>query len=120
MSAGGTPSGLLVVMSMGMAVMPMVVAAMLVVDVLGGRAHGVIAARMVVLAVVMAVIVVRVAMRGMVMRLRHRGIGATLGIERCLDLDDAGAEAHYHVFDHVVAANPQAAGGDLGRQMAIA
>ncbi len=83
----------------------------------------------------MAVIVVAVVMRRMIVRrmvvtamavrvivrMRVRsGIGAAFGIERRLDLDDAGAESRHHRLNDVVAANPQALRHDLRRQMAIA
>lgn len=48
------------------------------------------------------------------------GISAALGIERRLDLDDAGAEPGHHRLDDVIAANAQTLRHDLGRQMAIA
>ena len=61
------------------------------------------------------------AVRVTVFRMRmHRGIRAAFGIERRLDLDDAGAEPRHHRLDDVVAANPQALRHDLRRQMAIA
>jgi hypothetical protein len=65
-------------------------------------------------------IVIAMAVR-MIVRMRVRsGIGAAFGIERRLDLDDAGAKSGHHRFDNMVAANPQAFRHDLGRQMAIA
>ena len=48
------------------------------------------------------------------------GIGAAFGIERRLDLDDARAQSLHHGFDDMIAPDPQALAGDLGRQMAIA
>src|ERR1700676_954682 len=54
------------------------------------------------------------------MRMAAAGIGAAFGIERRLDLDDAGAEALYHRLDDVIAPDPQALRHDLGRQMAVA
>jgi hypothetical protein len=48
------------------------------------------------------------------------GIGAAFGIERRLDLDDARAQSLHHGFDDMVAPNPQALAGDLGRQMPVA
>ena len=48
------------------------------------------------------------------------GIGAAFGIERRLDLDDAGAESLHHRLDDVVAADAQALRHDLRRQMAVA
>ena len=48
------------------------------------------------------------------------GIGAGLGVERRLDLGDAGAALPGHVFDDVVAADAQLLPDDLHRQMAVA
>jgi len=54
------------------------------------------------------------------MTMRRAGIGAALGIEWRLDLDDAGAQPFDHRLDDVIAADAQALGHDLGRQMTIA
>ncbi len=67
-------------------------------------------------------------MRGMCMCMRvgfrrmgvTARIGAALGIERRLDLDDARAQPLHHRLDDVIAADAQAFRHDLGRQMAIA
>lgn len=90
---------------------------------------------MAVIMLMMAVIVVTMIMRRVIMRrmivsamavrmivrMRVRsGIGAAFGIERRLDLDDAGTQSRHHGLDDVVAANPQAFRHDLRRQMAIA
>jgi hypothetical protein len=48
------------------------------------------------------------------------GVGATLRIERGLDLDHARAEAAHHGFDDMVAPDAKALAGDLGRQVPIA
>jgi hypothetical protein len=47
-------------------------------------------------------------------------IGAGLGIERCLERRDRGAEAADHVRDHVVGADEDAAGEKLNREVAVA
>ena len=54
------------------------------------------------------------------MHVAAAGIGATLGVERRLDLDDARAEPLHHRLDDVVAPDTQAFRHDLGRQMAVA
>jgi hypothetical protein len=60
-------------------------------------------------------------MRGRGLRgMRMASIGAALGIEWRLDLDDAGAEPLHHRFDDVVAADAQALWHDLRRQMTVA
>lgn len=92
---------------MGVIVVVMIVVAMLVVAMV-----------IMIVITVMMVVVVTVMVRGMIMRgLR---IGAALGIERRLDLDDARAEPLHHRLDDVVAADAQALRHDLGRQMAVA
>ena len=53
-------------------------------------------------------------------RMAAAGIGAAFGIERRLDLDDAGPEPFHHRLDDVIAPDPQAFRHDLGRQMAVA
>ena len=63
--------------------------------------------------VAMRVVIVRMAVTG-------GGIGAAFGIERRLDLDHARAEPLHHRLDDMVAADAQALGHDLRRQMAIA
>ncbi len=105
--------------------MLVIVAAMLVV-VMVITAVIVIAMVMVVIMLVMTMIMVMtVVMRGMIVRMvlgmRMGGsIGAAFGIERRLDLDDAGAEPRHHRLDDVVAADAQTLRHDLGRQMAVA
>jgi hypothetical protein len=74
--------------------------------------RGVVVRRMIVSAMAVRVIVFRMRMAG--------GVGAAFGIERRLDLDDAGAEPCHHRLDDVVAADAQALRHDLGRQMAVA
>jgi hypothetical protein len=78
---------------------------------------------MVVLGVIMGTMIVCIVMMRMIvggMCVAAAGVGAALGIERRLDLDDSGPEALHHRFDHMVAPDPQALGHDLGRQMPIA
>jgi hypothetical protein len=79
-----------------------------------------------VIVIMMTVIMVIVAVVSMavmtvaVMTVAAAGIGPPLRIERCLDVDDAGAEPFHHGLDHMVVANAQATPGDLRRQMPIA
>jgi hypothetical protein len=68
----------------------------------------------------MIVTVMLVVVMPVIVRVPATGIGATLGIERRFDLDHAGAEAAHHLLDHVIAADPQALGRDLHRQMPVA
>jgi hypothetical protein len=93
----------------------MVVVAMLVVMVV------IMIVTMMAVIVRMAVIMIvpGVAMRGL-LGVGVPGIGAALGIERRLDLEDAGAETLHHRFDDVVAADAQPLRHDLRRQMAVA
>ena len=106
-SAGGA---LLVVMSMGMAVMMVVIAMLVVVMV-------------VIMVVVMMVPIMR---RVAVSRVFRRvgvacaRIGAAFGVERRVDLDHPCAQSLCHRLDDVIAPNPQAFCHDLGRQMAVA
>jgi CRP-like cAMP-binding protein len=72
---------------------------------------------MIVRRMIIAAMAVRVRFLGMRVR---GGIGAAFGIERRLDLDDAGAEPGHHRLDDVVAADAQALRHNLGRQMAVA
>ncbi len=83
---------------------------------------------MIVLAVgmmIMAAAVMAMAMPMIVMTMRARrlvwgSIGAAFGVEWRLDLDDTRAETLHHFLDDMIAANTQALGHDLCRQMAIA
>lgn len=68
--------------------------------------------------VIMAVIVMRMVV--VAVRMPGIRIGAAFGIERRLDLDHAGTEALHHGLDDVIAADAQALGHDLRRQMAVA
>jgi len=63
--------------------------------------------------VAMRVVIVRMAVTG-------GGIGAAFGIERRLDLDDSRAKPLHHRFDHMISADAQRLGHDLGRQMPVA
>jgi len=112
-------------MSMGVAVLMIVVMVMTV---------------LAMLVVMMAMIVRRMIMPGMGvrvgfgMRMSMRlgmgmrmslgmtgiGVGAAFGIERRLDLDHARAEPLHHRLDDVVAPDPQRLGHDLGGQMTVA
>ena len=77
------------------------------------RMTGVMRGMMMVMVLIVAMIIHRMAMTAI-------GIGATLRIEWRLDFDDAGAEALHHGLDHMVAPDPQALRHDLRRQMPIA
>src|SRR5882724_1374394 len=117
----GSPIGgaLLVVMSMGVAVM-MIMVAMLVMVMT-------VVMMMMVIMMMVAMIVRRTIMRRVVVRIAlgrmgvaAAGIGAAFGIEWRLDLDHARAEPLHHRLDDVIAPDPQALGHDLRRQMAVA
>ena len=104
-------------MSMGMAVV-MVMIAMLVVMMMA-----IVTMTMIVTVLMTVMIMRRLIMRRMAMRFACRvrvgGIGATFRIERCLDLDQAGAQPLHHRLDDVIAPDPQSPCRDLGRQMAV-
>src|SRR5262245_17811493 len=102
-------------MSMGVAVM-MPVTAMVVMVVIMVVVLAMIMPMATIVRVVVVGVVMRVSLMPMVMT---AGIGAALGIERRLDLDDARAQPLYHRLDDVISANAQGFGHDLGRQMAI-
>ena len=70
--------------------------------------------------IVMMIVAMMVIMFVMALRMAGLGIGAAFRIERRLDLDDARAETLDHRLDHVVTADAQALGHDLGRQMPVA
>src|SRR4051812_5572351 len=108
-------TGSFVVMSMLVAVVMIGVIAMLVVVmvIVTVAMCGMIMVMIIVAMIVMRMVVVSMRMTGI-------GIGAALGIERRLDLDHARTEALHHGFDDVVAADAQALGHDLRRQMTIA
>ena len=101
----------------------MIVAAMLVVMVVVMIMIMVIVIMMVVMAVIMrmavGMIVPGVAMRRL-LGMGVPGIGAALGIERRLDLEDAGPQPLHHRLDDMVAADAQSLRHDLGRQMPVA
>ncbi len=85
----------------------------------------IMAVLMIAMIVMIMVMTVRMIMAGMtvlVMRMTmgRAGIGAAFGIEGRLDLDDAGAETLHHRLDDVIAADTQALGHDLRRQVAVA
>lgn len=126
-SAGEDASvDLFVAMSMGMpVVMIVVVTAMLVMNMAMIVRVIVLAMRMVMTVIVAAAMMATTVMAVLVMSMSARrfmrgGIGAAFGIERRLDLDDAGTETLHHLLNDVIAANPQALGHDLGRQVPVA
>lgn len=86
----------------------------------------VIVVTMIMRGVIMCGMVVRSMIMGAVLRagLRRMGvafsIGAAFGIERRLDLGDAGAKPLHHRLDHMIAADAQAFCHDLRRQMPVA
>src|SRR4051794_39512807 len=105
-------------MSMGVAVVMLVVAVLIMVRMI------VMVTTMMRMVIVMTVIVVKIMPMVMVavcvvMIVRGMGgrIGAALGIERRLDLDDARAQPLHHFLDDVIAPDAQAPAHDLGRQM---
>src|SRR5690348_1447975 len=108
-----------------MFVTAMLIVMMMVVMVLAVRmAMGVIMRRVmrmmlggviVLMALVMVIVIVRVPVL-----MAAAFIGAALGIERRLDLDDARAQSPDHGFDDVIAADAQAFCHDLRRQMPVA
>ena len=106
-------------MSMGMAVVMMLVTAMVVMVMVVTMIMMMVAV-IVTMIMAMGMIVAGVRVRLMRMAMHGAGIGAAFGIERRLDLDDARAETPDHRLDHVIAPDAQALGHDLGRQMAIA
>ena len=115
-----TPSGSALFAIMRMAVGGVVlVAAMLIMMVMVMRMIVAGVAMTVVMVMAMRVIVTGVAMTAIVRGMRG-GIGAAFGIERRLDLDDAGAQPFHHVLDDVIAADAQVAARDLRRQMPVA
>ena len=109
-------------MSMGMAVM-MVMLAMFVVLMIMAVVVSVV---MTMIMMMIGMIVGRMSVRCMVvgvagrMRVAVTGIGAAFWIERRFDLDQARTQPLHHCFDHVVAPDAQAPSGDLCRQVTIA
>src|SRR5450432_1175936 len=107
-------------MSMGMAMM-MIVIAMLVMVMIVMVMMAVIIMMMFAMLLrwtIMHRVTMRIAFGGV--RMAVAGIGAAFGIERRLDLDHARAKPLHHRLDHMVAPDPQAFRHDLGRQMAVA
>ena len=102
-------------MSMGIAVVMLVLAMFVVV---------MIVVVVVTMIMMMAVIVRAMRMTGVVVcgfRVGvTAGIGAALGIERRLDLDDSRAQPLHHRLDDVIPADAQPLPHDLRRQMAVA
>jgi hypothetical protein len=95
-----------------------VVAMLVVVMVVAVVMRGMIVVIVAMIVVVMAVIVMRMVVVAMCMA--GIGVSAAFGIERRLDLDHARTEALHHGLDDMVAADAQALGHDLRRQMTIA
>lgn len=95
---------MVVVVVVGMAMMVAVAVPMIMMTVI----------MMTMIMVIVAVVIVAVV------TVAAAGIGPPLRIERCLDMDDAGAEPFHHGLDHMVVADAQATPGDLRRQMPIA
>ena len=80
---------------------------------------------MIVIGMIVTVMVTTMIARSVRVRLRFMrmaagGIGAAFGIERRLDLDDAGAEPLHHRLDDMISANAQALRHNLRRQMTVA
>jgi hypothetical protein len=69
---------------------------------------------------VMTIIMMLVVVVPATVSMSSLGIGAAFGIERRLDLDHARTEPPHHPFDDMVAADAQALGHDLRRQMTVA
>jgi hypothetical protein len=116
--------GLLVVMSMGMAVV-MVVTTMLVMVMMVVMMMIIVV--VVMICVIVAGVIMRMIVRRVVVRFACRRvcvattvIGAPFGIEWCLDLDHARAQSLHHRLDDMVAPDTQAPRRDLRRQMAVA
>jgi hypothetical protein len=108
-------------MSMGVAVMVVVTAMLVMVMVVA-----VIMRMMIIVAMMITGVVVRTAMRPMVMRrvgclrVAITAIGAALGIERSFYLDHPRAQPLHHLLDHVIAPDTQCLPRNLRRQVTIA
>ena len=120
---------MLVVMSMGMTVVMLVPATLVMMVVIMAVTVIVVMAVIVVVVMIAMIMMVIVAMRmivaGMAVRvmgmtMRRAGVSTAFGIERRLDLDDAGAEPLHHRLDDVIPADAQPLRHQLRRQMAIA
>jgi len=117
---------------MGVIVVVVIVIAVLVMMMVIAGVIGIIMVMVITVVMVMVMIIVMVLtmiVRGMIMRAMcvgvrrmrmARRIGATFGIERRLDLDDARAQSLDHRLDDVIPADAQALWHDLRRQMAVA
>ncbi|MGY3449977.1 hypothetical protein ACVILH_002319 [Bradyrhizobium sp. USDA 4353] len=70
--------------------------------------------------IVIMTVVIMAMMIMIIMSMAWLGVGAALWIERRLDLDDARAETLHHRLDHMIAADAQALGQELRRQMPVA
>src|SRR3979411_912952 len=103
-------------MSMGIAVLMLVVAMLVMVMVVI-----VIAMMMVITVIVRRMIVPGMAVRADFFRVRIAArIGSAFGIERRLDLDPPRAQPLHHRLDDMIAPDAQAFACDLRRQMAVA
>src|ERR1700751_3432957 len=71
--------------------------------------------------IAVSVMMIMIIMMVMVVPVRHGTvIGAALGRERRLDRPDRGAETDKHFRDHMVLADADTLGADLGRQVPVA
>jgi len=113
------PTGSFVVMSMLVAVIMVGVVAMLVVVMV---IVPMVMRRMIMTVMIMVVVIMPVIVMAMIivtMRVARVGISPAFGIERRLDLDHARAEPLHHGLDDMVAADAQALGHELRRQMTV-
>ncbi|OAF12228.1 hypothetical protein AYJ54_06995 [Bradyrhizobium centrolobii] len=110
--------GMVAMLVVVMMVVTMIMRGMIVVVVI----MAVMIMMMVMIVMVMSMIMMRMIIMAMrvVVGMTRIGIGAAFGIERRLDLDHARTEPLHHRFDDMVAADAQALGHDLRRQMAVA
>lgn len=95
-------------------IVPVMTTRMMIMTVMVVIVAAVAMAMIVFVAVVMIVIVVPGLVR------RRAEICAALGIERRFDFHHTCAEPAHHLLDHVVAADAQGLGQELGRQMPVA
>jgi len=116
-------SMLVAVVVVGMIAMLVVVMVMIMPMVMRGMIMMVVVAVMIMAMIVVTVVMMIVAVMRVIIvtvRVAGLGIGAAFGIERRLDLDHLRTEPLHHGFDDMVAANAQALGHDLRRQMTVA
>jgi hypothetical protein len=86
--------------------------------VMGMTVMGVVVGAMTVMMIVAVMLMTMVIM--IIVSMAGLGVGPAFRIERRLDLDDARPQPLHHRFDHMVPANSQALGQDLGRQVPVA